>query len=272
MSIKGEAEKPDREIAFDMAWKDFLVVRSISHKFNLVLHFAADRTVQSFDLGPFVQGEIDGRQYLVDIGASKDIPLAYPLEAVWIEINEKIVKPLRGKPLGEKEMTSLKGKSRANMQKIDARLGGAFRAEIEKLITTEKYWEALFSIHQILEHRLRRLLVYKSAKTDVSASKITVNHAKERICNNLRSFKHLVELTYLTNAIDEETMLKASSFDKDRDNITHKLLTMEIPSVDLKNLCDRGLALMDTLETSLSTIIPRPRFVPMTFVLPETNP
>lgn len=265
-------ESSYREIVFDAAWKDFLVVRSISHKISLVLHFTADKTIQSFALGPFVQGEIDGRQYLIDTGASKDIPLVYPLEAVMAEIDTKITRPLRGKMLGEKEMLSLRGKSQATMQKIDTRLGGAIRAEVGNLIQTKNYWEALFSIHQILEHRLHRLLVYKSAKMEVPSNKITIDRAKERICNSIRSFKHLIELTYLTSAVDEQTMLRLTSFDKERDNVTHKLLTMEIPSDDLKSLCDRGLALMDDLETSLSSIIPKPRFVSMTLVLPEASP
>ncbi|WP_287584161.1 hypothetical protein [Candidatus Borrarchaeum sp.] len=77
------------------------------------------------------------------------------------------------------------------------------------------------------------------------------------------SFKHLVELTFLFGCIDDKIRDKIICFDRERNQIAHRLLKMEIPSQKLKQICSRGLQLLDALETSFSQIIPKPKFIKM---------
>lgn len=96
-----------------------------------------------------------------------------------------------------------------------------------------------------------------------SSSEISINPVKEKICEEIKSFKHLTDLVFLIGAIDEETRNKIIRFDSERDDIAHDLLKMEILPQKLEQLCSLGLELMDILENYFSRIVPQPNFIEM---------
>lgn len=75
---------------------------------------------------------------------------------VFTEIAKKIAVPLIGKQLEKSKIERARIAYRKIENKIEARLGAQVKGEMLKLISEGRYWEALFSLHPILEHRLRK--------------------------------------------------------------------------------------------------------------------
>jgi len=125
------------------------------------------------------------------------------------------------------------------------------------------FWEVLFSLHQLVEHRLRKLLLFKCSEINSNSSEIIFDSLMQKICNDIKTFKHLVDMTYLTGALNDGERKKALSFDANRDSIAHKLLKNEVTDKLLKTVCRQGVRLLDSLETALQRIIPKPKMIIM---------
>ncbi len=204
-----------------------------------------------------------GRWYYFDDSPELDVPLAYPEEIITTEIVEKIVKPLMGKRLRKPKIDYIRKRARKIRRKVQARLGAQAKNRLEKLISEDHCWEALFSIHPILEHRLRRLLKYKTMDIKEANSEILIDPLRENICQTIQSFGHLANLTFLVGAITEKTRGKILQFNSDRDSIAHELLKREILPEKLQKLCAAGLELMDSLQKSFADLVPKPEFIVM---------
>lgn len=253
----------DRKIGFNEVWKDFLIIRPIAYKLGYWLFVDSQGKVTQITIKSLPKREINGQQYFCDDSSIPDMPICYPETIVLPEIEEKIIKPLLGKSLEKWKFDSIKGKHKKLSKDIKTQLGGAIRSEVQKLVSKEHYWEASFSLHQILEHRLRKLLLYKSMDINSSNRTILINHDKNEICDKIKGFEHLANLAFLIGVINNDIRAKLLSFNGDRNNITHDLLRKKIPSHVLKKLCDHGLKLIDNLEVWLSNLIQKPNFIEM---------
>lgn len=254
-----------KKIGFNEAWKDFLVIRAIPYNFCSIIYFDSDQKITQINVEVLREIEIEGQRYFCDESTSPGMPLLYPKSVVFSEIESKIIKPFLGRQLKASEIASLRGRSQEVRRGIEAQLGRSARSEIQKAVLDKNYWEALFSLHQILEHRLRKMLLYKTAVcVDHSAKEILISDYSEKICQEIITFKQLAKTAFLVGAIDEETRERLVRFNTQRNNIAHKLLKMRIPSQVLMNLCSFGLDLMEALEKCFSETIPRPEFVEMT--------
>ena len=257
---------PDRKISFNEAWRDFLIIRGIFYDVHVNVSLNSNKRISEVNLiAPLVRRNIDGEECFCD-ESSASIPLAYSKKLVLPEIQEKVIEPLFIDQLTKTSKiarSTYVAKRKKIKQKIQARLGCSIRSEVRKLVSEKRYWETLFSLHQMLEHRLRKMVMYKCTDGDSSGSEILVENLKEKICEDIRSFKHLTNIAFLIGAINEETRNKIICFAEERDDIAHKLLTMKIPPSLLKNLCSRGLTLIDTLENHFSRIIPKPKCIKM---------
>lgn len=255
---------PDRKISFNDAWKDFLIIRPIAYKLGYWLFVDPEQKVTQISIKSLPKREINGLQYFCDNSSVPDLPICYPETIVSSEIEEKIIKPLWGKPFEKWKLDSIKGKHKKIAKDIETRLGGAIRSEVQRLISEENYWEALFSLHQILEHRLRKMTMFKSMDIDHSNSKISIDEEKEEFCKaKIPTFKRLVRIAFLMGAIKEKVRDELLSFDRKRDSIAHRILRKPIPRHILRNHCKHGLRLMDTLKKCFAEIIPKPEFIVM---------
>ena len=258
---------PNKQISFDDAWRDFLIIRGIFYHVQINVSLDSNHRISGVNLiSPLARRNIDGEEYFCD-ESSASIPLAYSVKKLVLpEIQEKIIEPLFVEQLTKTSKiasSTYVGKRRKLRRKIEARLGCSIRSEVRRLISEKSYWETLFSLHQILEHRLRKMLMYKSMDIDSSNSQIFVDSLKEKICEDIKTFKHLTNIAFLAGAIDEETRNKIICFNEERGDIAHKLLKMKISPRLLKNLCSRGLELTDTLENHFSKIVPKPDCIEM---------
>lgn len=253
----------DKRISFNKAWKDFLIMRAIPYNLRFIIYFDSNQKVTEINVETLKEIDIEGQQYFCDESTIPSLPLVYPKNVVFSEVESKIVRPFLGKQLEGTEIALWRGKSQTIRKKIEAQLGRSARSEIQKAIQDKNYWEALFSLHQILEHRLRKMLLYKTLHIDHSTEEILIDEYKEKFCQEIKTFKRLAKLVFLVEAIDKETREKVIRFDSQRDNIAHKLLRMKIPNHALENLCLLGLDLMDTLEKGFSEIVQKPKFLEM---------
>jgi len=255
--------KTDRNISFNDAWKDFLIARPVPYQVGAWIYFDSNKKVVQIDFTEFLKRkEIEGQRYYCDESPLLDIPLCYPEQMVVSEMENGIAKSLLGKPFEERKRDPLKGKSEHSQRKIEAQLGGATKSEVKKLYSEKRYWETLFSLHQILEHRLRKLIMYKSMDIDYPNSKIFVTCVKENICKKIERFSLLTDIAFLIGEIknNKEELVK---FNKERNQIAHDLLKKKIRRNRLKSQCKLGLKLMDSLKDSFSKIIPKPKFIEM---------
>jgi hypothetical protein len=211
----------------------------------------------------FKKRELAGQWYFCDESTIPSMPLCYSKEIVLSEIENKIVKPLINNPPEKRPYDALRGKSERFERKIAARLGRAIKNEVERLVSDEQYWEALFSLHQILEHRLRKMFTYKSMDIDASKQEILFDEEKEAMCRQVEFFKPLADFAFLVGAIESDTREKLLDFNNKRNDIAHDFLKMDIPRKRLKKVCSIGLELMDILENQFSKIIPKPKFIIM---------
>jgi len=252
-----------KRISFNKAWKDFLIMRAIPYNLRFVIYFDSNKKVTRIDVETLKEISIEGQQYFCDESTIPGLPLVYPKNLVLSEVECKIFRPFLGKQLEGTKIALWRGKSQTIRRRIEAQLGRSARSEIQKAIQDKDYWEVLSSLHQILEHRLRKMLLYKSSHIDLYSEEILINEYKEKFCQEIKTFKHLAKLAFLVGAIEKETREKVILFDSQRDNIAHKLLKMKIPDHVLENLCLLGLDLMDTLEECFSEIIKKPKFLEM---------
>lgn len=258
-------ESEEKTISFSKAWKDFLIIKSIPYKLGYWVFFDNDKNIIGILLGPtspLKSTKIDDHEYLVDESIG-DIPLVYPKEMFIKEVNEKFSNRLIGKRLAEVNLNAISGTAEKEEKKYKTMLGAQARNELQKLIDDKKYWEALFSIHPIIEHRLRRILVYKTMNVHLDEKKIIIDPMKENIVKEIRTFKHLTESAFLVGAIDQETKTNILTFDSERNEIAHELLKREVSQSKLNKACLHGLKLLDDLEKSLSKIIPKPSYLVM---------
>jgi len=252
-----------KRISFNKAWKDFLIMRAIPYNLRFIIYFDSNNKVTRIDVETLKEIDIEGQQYFCDESTIPSLPLVYPKNVVLSEVESKIVRPFLGKQLEGTKIAMWRGKSQTIRKRIEAQLGRSARSEIQKAIQDKNYWEALFSLHQILEHRFRKMLLYKSSHIDLSSEEILIDEYKEKFCQKIKNFKQLAKLAFLVGAIEKETSEKVIRFDSQRDNIAHKLLRMKIPDHALENLCLLGLELMDTLEKCFSEIVKKPKFLEM---------
>jgi hypothetical protein len=66
---------------------------------------------------------------------------------------------------------------------------------------------------------------------------------------------------YLTGALNYDEMMKALSFNAERDSIAHKLLKNEITDDLLETTSVQGVELLDILETAFQRTIPKPKMI-----------
>jgi len=250
-------------ISFSDAWRDFLIIRGVPYKLKLMIGMGPQRKVVQLKVGPLNRRKHMNRWYHVDNSPELDIPLAYPEDIVTAEIIEKMFQPSLGKRLKRTEIDSIAKAHEKIRRKVQTRLGAQAKNRLQKLISEGHCWEALFSIHPILEHRLRRLLKYKTMDINEANSEILIDPLREKLCQEIQSFRHLANLTFLVGAITEKTRGKILQFNSDRDSIAHELLKREILPEKLQKLCAAGLELMDSLQKSFADLVPKPEFIVM---------
>jgi hypothetical protein len=85
----------------------------------------------------------------------------------------------------------------------------------------------------------------------------------ENICDNITTFRHLVEIGYLTGALNYEEKTKSLSFNAERDNIAHKLLKSEITDDLLETASNHGVELLNSLESAFQRTVPKPEMIMM---------
>ena len=253
------------KVSFNEAWRDFLILRGILYEVRINFSLDANHKISDVNhITSLVRKNFDGEEYFCD-ESSANIPLCYSKNLVLPEIQKKIVEPFFVEQLTRTSKIASPtylGRRKKMVQKIEAQLGCAIRTEVCKLISGEQYWEVLFSLHQILKHRLRKMLMYKSM-LEPSTKEILFDERKETICKQIPRFKHLIDIAFLTGAIEGSTRAKLEKFNSDRNDLAHHLFKKKIPPNKLKKLCFRGLKLMDTLEHLFSKIIQKPRFIKM---------
>jgi hypothetical protein len=256
-------------ISFNQAWKDFLLIRPFTR--NAQLTWTMNKgTIIKVETSPLKTQTIDGKIFVIDDVSCEGYVLAFPLEMIQAEFNEKIGKKLIGRTFTNEQIEAFKGKLNADLKNTVDRLGCANDEEIKKALITKNYWEVLFSSHQMVEYRLHKLILYKSSEINATNSSIMINSFKQRIEHNLQTFKHLVELNYLLGSINSVEYQYALTFNSERDNIAHKLLKREVSEDLLKTACNHGLELARTLEVALQRMIGMPRIIFMdTFTVHE---
>ncbi len=253
----------ERKASFNQAWKDFLLVRPFTRSAQIIISRDPEKIVVGVQTGEFKLLGKGVEQYMIDDVSCAGIILAYPKKTVEDAIQEKIFKKLIGKPLSDEKMESIKNKLDWDARKAASRLGCSNSNEIQQAITERNFWEVLFSLHQLIEHRLRRLLLYKCSKLNTATSEITIDSSMENICDSITTFRHLVDVGYLSGALNREEKTKLLSFNAERDNIAHKLLRSEITDDLLETASNHGVEVLNSLENAFQRIIPKPEMIMM---------
>lgn len=252
-----------KKIDSNQAWKDFLLVRPATRSSQIIISRNADKIVTQVKAGEFKVLTKGTEQYVIDDVSYAGIILAYPKKIVDDAIRDKIFLKLIRKPLSDKKLEIIKNKLDWDAKKTASRLGCANSNEINQAILKKDFWEVLFSLHQLIEYRLRKLLLYKCSQVNTDSSEITIDSLMQNICDGITTFKHLVEIGYLTGALNGDERKKALSFNADRDSIAHKLLKSEVTDELLETVCSQGVNLLDSLENALQRIIPKPKMIMM---------
>jgi hypothetical protein len=252
-----------RTVSFDEAWKEFLIMREIPYSLQFNLQTDSDNRVVGIGIPFFDERNINGQDFYIDEKTITGFTIAYPKDATISDLSEKLFKPLLGRRLDKSRADSLKKFGETIKREAETRLGAQVRNEIERLISEGNCWEALFSLHPIIEHRLRTMLKYKCMDTNPASPEIMVDDSKDNVCKDIKNFKHLVDITFLTGAIDADVRVRVLSFDDERDTIAHNLSREKILSGRLESLCKTGLELLNILEESFSRIVPKPAVIRM---------
>jgi hypothetical protein len=253
----------EKKISFNQAWKDFLLIRPFTRSSQIVISRNADKIVTAVRAGEFKLLKKGTEQYVIDDVSCTGIILAYPRKIVDDAINEKIFLKLIGKPLSDEKLEIIRKKLDWDAKKTASRLGCANTNEVRQAILEKDFWEVLFSLHQLIEYRLRKLLLYKCSQINANSSEIIFDSLMQKICDDITTFKHLVEIGYLTGTLNQDERKKGLSFNAIRDSIAHKLLKNEVTDKLLKKVCSQGVKLLDSLENALQRIIPKPKMIMM---------
>jgi len=225
-------------ITFNQAWKDFLLIRPFTRSATITISRNSENVVTEVKTGAFKMLEKNGEQYIIDDISCPGIVLGFPKKVVEDAINKNILQKLIGKTLPNEQFEIIKNKLDSDAKRTDSRLGCADDSEIQQALSERNFWEVLFSLHQLVEYRFHKLLIYKSSEINAKDSMIKVNSLKRKICDDyIKTFKHLVDVAYLIGAINNEERTKALSFDSERDNIAHKLLKNEVSDFLLEATC-----------------------------------
>ena len=239
-------------------------MRDLDYKLQFTIYFDSNKRVNKIEVETLEKRTIEGQEYFCDDKTHPDITFAYPMDIVMEEMHKKLATPFLGKRFDESVSDSIKRDAERTIERFKVRLGAQTKDKIQQLIDEGDYWQVLFSLHPILEHRLKKILKYKSMELLPSTLEIVVNPLKEEFCEkDIRSFKHLTKLVYLIGGIDQKTKMNILRFNSERGNIAHELLKEEIPLQKLEQICTDGLKVMDTLETCFSQIIPKPDVIIM---------
>lgn len=251
-------------ITFEQAWRDFLLVRPFTNRMSLKISRTPENLVSSVEIGAFKMLERGGEQYIIDDVSCPGVVLGYPKKIVEDELNKKIIQKLVGKTLPETEFAAIKSKLDTVMRQTDIRLGCANSGEIQQALLEKNFWEVMFSLHQLIEYRLRKLLMYKSMRKEVESSSVTLDPIKRKICEEeIKTFKHMIEIAYLFDALNREERDKLLSFDGERDSIAHKLLKSDVTDVILEKACAHGIEVLNLLQLALERIVPKPPIITM---------
>lgn len=252
-----------RKMSFNQAWRDFLLLRPFTRAAQITITRDAEKKVVDIKVGAFKQLDEGTEQYVIDDVSCSGIILAYPRKIVEDAVKEKIFDKLIGKPLSDERMEQVRNKLAWDTRKTASRLGCLNNNEIQQAMTERNFWEVLFSLHQLIEYRLRRLLLCKCSKVDTAASEITVDSSMENFCDRIRTFKHLVEIGYLLGALNYKENIKSLSFNAERHSIAHKLLISEITDELLETACNHGVEVLNGLENAFQRIVPKPKMIMM---------
>ena len=240
-----------------------MLLRPFTRSAQITITRNAEKKVVGVKVGDFKQLEEGTEQYVIDDVSCSGIILAYPRKIVEDAVKEKIFNKLFGKPLSDEKMEQIRNKLAWDARKTASRLGCLNSNEIQQAMTERNFWEVLFSLHQLIEYRLRRLLLYRCSKVDTAASEVTEDSSMEKICDGIKTFKHLIELGYLSGALSYEEKTDAFNFRVERNNIAHKLLRSEITDELLETACNHGVEVLSSLETAFQRIIPKPKMIMM---------
>ena len=250
-------------MSFNQAWKDFLLVRPFTRNAQVTWTMDNQGTIIAVETSPLKTAEKDGKKYVIDDASCKGYVLAFPIDIVNASFDEKIGKKLLGKTFTKDQLTAFKNRLDSDLRHTSDRLGCANDEEIEKALEDKNYWEVLFSSHQLVEYRLHRLILYKSSEINIISSTLKITSFKQEIENKLQTFKHLVEVSYLLGAINNDEYQNALNFNGQRDNIAHKLLKKEVTEDILRTACNHGIEIAEVLESALQRIIPKPEMIIM---------
>lgn len=251
-----------RSISFEEAWRQFLLVRPFTSQILVSYVKDVQQKIVRVDIGPVQIMETDQQRWLIDNVSIPGILLGFPEEIVKKELETKVFSKMVGKVFTEEGLNQMKRRVHEHLEKGSKRLGCANMRELAAEISGGNYWEALFSLHQLIEYRLHRLILYKSGKLDTQKSQVTLDHLKQKIClSEIRSFKHLVDVALIMDAISDAEREKIMSFDSERDALAHYLLTREIEPSMLQTVCKHGLEVVELLQVALSRTIPQPAII-----------
>jgi len=249
-------------VTFGEAWKEFLLIRPVSNKFRMAITRDDKKTVVGIKIEGFKVMKMADELYIIDDTTCPGIVLAFPQKMIEEEL-KKVLGKLMGKTLLDDQLSSMKSKTDSLLKTLDSRLGCAYRTEIQQAFEEGDFWEVIFSLHQVIEYRLGKLIVFKSARLDMTQSTVIEDSLKQTICKRLNRFKHLSDIAYLLDAINSDERQRIINFDAERDDIAHKFLRRDISDDILKSACTHGLEVMDALESALSRIIPKPQIIVM---------
>lgn len=237
------------------------MVRPFTNQVMLTYVKDAQQKIVRVDMGPVQIMWTDQQRWLIDSVSIPGVLLGFPEEIVKKELEEKVFSKMIGKVITEEELAEMKRKVHAHLEKGGKRLGCANMKELAQEISGGNYWEALFSLHQLIEYRLHKLLLYKSGKFDTQKSQVILDPLKRKVLSNIRTFKHLADVAFIMDVISDSERTKIMSFDSERDALAHSLLTREIEASMLQTVCRHGLEIVEMLQNALSRIIPKPEII-----------
>jgi 23S rRNA maturation mini-RNase III len=250
-----------KSISFEEAWRKFLLVRPFTNQIMLTYVKDAQQKIVRVDTGPVQIMWDDQQRWLIDSVSIPGVLLGFPEEIVKKELETKVFSKMINKVITEEELARMKRKVSEHLEKGGRRLGCANMKELAEEISGGNYWEALFSLHQLIEYRLRMLILYKSGKLDAEKSQVILDPLKQKLLSNIGSFKHLVDLAFIMDAVFDVERTKIMSFKSERDTLAHDLLTKEMEASMLQTMCKHGLEVVEMLQDALSRTIPKPAII-----------
>ena len=103
----------DKDVSFNDAWKDFLIIRPIPYEVGAWIYFDSNQKVTRIDFAKFLKlKEIESKRYFCDDSTISGIQMCYPEQNVVSEFENRIAKLLLGKPFEKGKNDTLKRKSK----------------------------------------------------------------------------------------------------------------------------------------------------------------